>query len=102
MNLLRPGIVLLSLVQELVIPTIGKAGETAAIPPEFTRECGECTYKLTFGSPDSAGVYYELALPDPTDPDGRRRVYKGASPRAFITVLRHSSDRSDANRNVED
>lgn len=67
-----------------IVGAVAHAQQT--LPHEFTPECGECTYKLTFGSPDSNGVYYELGLPDPTHPDGRRRVYKGSSVSAYITV----------------
>ena len=57
----------------------GYAAAQSTVPPEFTAECDECAYKLTFESPGATGVHYELALPDPEHPEGLRRVYKGAS-----------------------
>lgn len=70
----------------LLVIAASPAAAQSTMPPEFTAECGECTYKLTFDSPDATGVQYELALPDPSQLDGRRRVYKGASTSAFVTI----------------
>jgi hypothetical protein len=69
-----------------VSTTAGVAGAQSTMPPEFTAECGDCTYKLTFDTPGATDVHYELALPDPSKPAGLRRVYKGASSSAYITV----------------
>jgi len=52
---------------------------------EFTPECDECVYKVSWSSPGGAG-HYELFLVDPVHPDGRRRIFKGPSENAYITV----------------
>ncbi len=56
------------------------------LKPEFTPKCNECIYKLNWHSTDSDGAYYELFIVDPVHPEGRRRIYKGASGEAFVTV----------------
>ena len=52
---------------------------------EFTPKCNECVYKVSWNS-DSGAVYFELFLVDPLHPDGRRRIYKGPSGGAYVTV----------------
>ena len=52
---------------------------------EFTPKCNECVYKVFWNSEGGAD-YYELFLVDPLYPDGRRRIYKGPSGGAYVTV----------------
>jgi len=54
-------------------------------PREFTPQCNECVYKLSWNS-NGGARYYELFLVDPLHPDGRRRIYKGPTGSAFVTV----------------
>jgi hypothetical protein len=52
---------------------------------EFTPKCDECVYTVSWNS-DGGVDYYELFLVDPLHPDGRRRIYKGPSGGAYVTV----------------
>lgn len=51
---------------------------------EFTPVCDECVYRISW---NSAGAdYYEVFVVDLLHPDGRRRIYKGPSGNAYVTV----------------
>lgn len=53
---------------------------------EFTLVCHECVYGVSWEHPDTNIRFHELFLPDPTHPDGIRRIFKGASKSAYVTV----------------
>ena len=53
---------------------------------EFTPVCNECVYGINWDHPDPNVKFHELFLPDPKHPDGLRRIFKGPSKNARVTV----------------
>ena len=53
---------------------------------EFTPVCNECVYGINWDHPDPNVRFHELFLPDPKHPDRLRRIFKGPSKNARVTV----------------